>query len=416
MNKRLVIGILLGLWVLWLATYLLIDIRINGDRKVYLNPQEEYIDSGAKASFCNTRLSLTVTDNINTKVGGTYTVYYTARNPFGIAKKRKRTVIVRDKTKPIIELKGTKQVVLKQGEKYKEPGYQATDLENGNLTKKVKVTQHIDVNRPGKYTVQYAVTDTSGNKTVEERKVQVIAKIPTYQDRYDKIDNTEKGWGHGNKKDHKRPMGDVAPDIFRKYDAYAIGNDEPVLYLTFDEGSSDTYVKEILEVLAQEKVKATFFLCRNYMLENKEIVKKMVRDGHIVGNHTHRHKMMPTLATRTNFSEYLKEIQDTEKAYEEVTGKEMPKVYREPAGEWSYRSLAIMQDLGYRTYFWSAAYMDYGESVSKASAYQKMMQLYHNGAIYLLHPKNKGNYLALEDFIKSMKKLGYHFDTVDKIG
>ena len=93
----------------------------------------------------------------------------------------------------------------------------------------------------------------------------------------------------------------------------------------------------------------------------------------------------------------------------------MDKIYREPAGEWSFRSLKIMKDLGYKTYFWSASYMDYGANISKETALESMLKLYHNGAIYLLHPKNKGNYEALDAFIKIMKEKGYRFDLVKNI-
>ncbi len=73
-------------------------------------------------------------------------------------------------------------------------------------------------------------------------------------------------------------------------------------------------------------------------------------------------------------------------------------------------------DLGYRTYFWSHGYYDYGSDVSEEEALKTMMDHYHNGAIYLLHPSNKGNWEALDDFIREMKRLGYRFDTVDHIG
>ena len=94
----------------------------------------------------------------------------------------------------------------------------------------------------------------------------------------------------------------------------------------------------------------------------------------------------------------------------------MGKVYREPAGEWSYRSLKIVSDMGYRTYFWSADHYDFDYTVTKEKAYDEMMKRYHNGAIYLLHPKNKGNYEALGDFIDEMKSQGYTFGLVDEIG
>ena len=148
---------------------------------------------------------------------------------------------------------------------------------------------------------------------------------------------------------------------------------------------------------------------------NKDLVKNMEKTGHSVGNHTYHHYVMPSLATRENYEKYVYEIRATEEAYKEITGKNMDKVYREPKGEWSYRSLQIVKDLGYKTFFYSADYLDYGKDISKDAALNKMMKRYHNGAIYLFHPKNKGNLDALDDFIKNMKNLGYSFDLVKNI-
>ena len=93
----------------------------------------------------------------------------------------------------------------------------------------------------------------------------------------------------------------------------------------------------------------------------------------------------------------------------------MDKIYREPRGEFSKRSLNIMKDLGYSTYFWSSAYKDWDDKLTKEEALTSMIERVHNGAIFLLHPTSKGNYLALENFIKTMKEKGYTFDLVKNI-
>lgn len=411
-----VIVILLLIWLLWIGTILLIKIDLNGDKVIYMEPNTEYEEEGATAHFLGTRLRVTIDGTVNTHIGKTYSIYYAARNPLGIVRKIKRTVIVRDRNKPVLTLRGNKTVVLKQGNVYKEPGYQAIDPEEGDISHKVTVKKALNTNKIGLSSITYTVSDRSGNKAEVIRAIRVIPKVLTYLDEYDKLDNMSRGWGHGNKKDHKRPQADVTPEILKPYSAYYMGDDEKVIYLTLDEGSNDTYVKEIMGVLREKKVRATFFLCRKYMDDNKALIRQMVKDGHIVGNHTSHHKMMPTLANKTQYDTYRKEITDTADTFREITGKEMPKVYREPAGEWSYRSLRMVQDMGYRTYFWSAAYVDFEGDLSKTEALQKLMSLYHNGAIYLLHPKNKGNYLALADFIDNMRDMGYRFDTVDQIG
>ena len=142
-----------------------------------------------------------------------------------------------------------------------------------------------------------------------------------------------------------------------------MGPNEKVLYLTFDEGGLETYVKEIVDVLDKNNVKATFFLCRKFIEENAELIKQMAETGHTIANHTSHHLNMPSLATRENFEKYIQEIEEVEQTYYQITGKNMEKVYRDPKGEWSYRDLQIMKDLGYKTYFYSADYLDYKEGM-----------------------------------------------------
>ncbi len=315
---------------------------------------------------------------------------------------------------PNLQLKGSELVIITVGEKYKESGYTATDKIDGNLTKKVKISGTIDNNKTGTYELKYEIKNSSGIKAEAKRFVKVI-DTPYYKDSYDNLDNTKRGWWSGNKKDHSRPAGGADINELKKYAAYFMGPNDKVLYLTFDEGGDETYVKEIVEVLNKNNVQATFFLCKNYMVKNADLIKEMVKDGHSIGNHTANHYSMPGLATRAKFDKYLAEIQNMEKAYKDITGQEMDKIYRDPRGEWSYRDLQIVKDLGYRSFFYSADYLDWNGEVSKEYALNELMKRYHNGAIYLLHPKNKGNYLALDSFIKEMKKLGYRFDLVKNI-
>lgn len=411
----MILGVIIFfLWVMWIGTFLLIDLNLNGKKVVYLNASDTYEDEGATAYFLKKRLSIHTT-RVNVE-DGNQVIYYTARNPLGVVRKKSRKIVIRDNEKPIIELKGSKLIVLKLGQKYKEPGFHAYDKRDGTITKKVTVKTNVNLNKLGTYKITYQVQDKSGNQVKTTRTVKIIPNEIKYKDEYSKIDNQVRGWGHGNKKNHIRSMADVSQEVMKKYDAFYMGEDKPTIYLTFDEGSNDTYLKEIVDVLKEKNVKATFFLCRQYMLSNQDLVKKLVKDGHLVGNHTWHHKSMPTLANANTFDDYVLELTKTADAFKEITGHEMPLIYREPAGSWSYRSLKIVQDMGYRTYFWSAAYMDFGGNVSKTEALKQMMAMHHNGVIYLLHPKNKGNYLALSDFIDEMRKLGYQFATVDEIG
>lgn len=314
---------------------------------------------------------------------------------------------------PKIILNGSNIVTINLNENYKEYGFKAYDSKGKNITDSVIVSGQVDNQKEGTYELTYQVNLTENEIVKTSRFVKV--KNYTYKDSYDNIDNEMHGWWSGNKKDGTRPSGGADINELKKYNAYFLGKNKKILYLTFDEGSNDTYVKEIVDGLNKNKVKATFFLCRKYILNNKELINKMVKYGHTVANHTANHLSMPSLATKENFSKYLEEIKSVEEAYYEVTGLEMEKIYRDPRGEWSYRDLQIMKDLGYKSYFYSADYLDFKNDVTKEYALNELTIRVHNGAIYLMHPKNKGNYLALDTFIKDMKKQGYTFDLVKNI-
>lgn len=318
---------------------------------------------------------------------------------------------------PQITLNGNKIVSIKLGENYQEPGYVLRDSCGENLENRIQIENTVQKDMPGSYAITYKVSNQYGNIAQEKRFVTVkVGRDYAYQDCYDSIDNQVHGWGIPNKKDGARPVeaGSVRDNLL-KYDAYLIGNDEKTLYLTFDEGSNDTYLEQIVDVLNANEVKGTFFFCKNYILTHPDLMKKLVESGHSVGNHTANHYQMPLYANRENFQKYLNEIIAVEEAFQQVTGTSMDRIYREPKGEYSYRSLQIMKDLGYKTYFWSVAYLDYADNVSKEKALQELTSRVHNGAIYLIHPKNKGNYEAMDNFIKTMKSQGYTFDLVKNI-
>ena len=326
-------------------------------------------------------------------------------------------ILHNNKTVPAkLILYGDKIINLEYGEKYKEPGYKALNEKNKDVTKSVKRDGNVDSDKEGTYKLTYYFLNNKKEKVLKYRFIKVKKpEMPIYKDEYDNIDNRTHGWWSNNKFDHQRPTGGANINELKKYNAYFMGPDKKVIYLTYDEGSNDNYVKEIVEVLNKNDVKATFFLCRKYIEMNPDLIKHMASSGHSIGNHTVRHLSMPTLANKERFNEFLNEIKAVEETYYKITLKEMDKVYREPRGEWSFRDLQIMKDLGYKTFFYSADYKDFAENVTKEKALAELTKRYHNGAIYLMHPKNRGNYEALESFINEMKKQGFSFDLVKNI-
>lgn len=418
MKKKIFIGLFcLILIVLALLPYLLIRIDLNGKKRIELNYGDNYKEEGAEASFLNQSLSVKIVGKVNTKRLGKQKIIYEVKNKLGIIRKKERIVSIIDKQAPILKLVGTKEMDITIGSKYVDPGYKMIDNVDGDISIKVKIENKVNVNKVGTYKIIYSGEDSSHNKVKAERIINVIPKEITYKNSYDDIDNKIRTWWSGNKKNNKRPLtgSGNTMNTLKKYNAYYIGEDKKMIYLTFDEGSNETYLKEIADVLNANDVKATFFLCNHFIVSNPDLIKDLVKHGHSIGNHTAQHKSMPGLANKGNFNEFIKQVRTIEDSYYKITGKKIDKVYREPKGEYSYRSLAIIKDMGYKTFFWSADHYDFANDVNKDETLNRLMSRYHNGAIYLLHPKNKGNYEAMDTFIKNMKKLGYEFGLVRDI-
>lgn len=417
-KKQIILG--LGctiLLFLFLIPYLFLKLKLVGKQEIEMEYQQEYQELGAISSLFSFPITpLQVGSFVPNKIG-TQTITYKVENVFGTIKQVKRKVKVKDRTPPVIVLKGESEITMTQGEKYVEPGFTMIDEIDGNLTKQVTIENPLDSSKIGDYQITYSGMDRSKNKVSVMRTVHVVSKELTYKSEWNTISNAVRTWWSGNKKDHIRPVSGAGAteEEIRPYQSYYMGPDDKTIYLTFDEGSNETYTKEIVEVLNKNNVKGTFFFCKVFIESNPELMKLLAETGHSVGNHTAHHKTMADFANEANFSTFVSEIREVEQAYYSITGKTMDKVYREPRGEFSLRSLAIIRDMGYKSFFWSADYLDWKDTVSADYALENYMQRYHNGAIYLIHPKNKGNYQAMDQFIKNMKNLGYEFGLVKDI-
>jgi peptidoglycan-N-acetylmuramic acid deacetylase len=196
-----------------------------------------------------------------------------------------------------------------------------------------------------------------------------------------------------------------------KYGAYFLGDtSRKELYLTFDEGYENGYTEKILNVLAEKNVPAAFFVTKSYIRENPELVDRMVAEGHVVGNHTVRHKSSPSLSE----ADMIAELTGVADYFKEVTGLEMPPFFRPPMGEYSERILAIAQNRDYHTIFWSFAYEDWKteKQPGAAAAHKKVTDGLHNGAILLLHAVSSSNADAMADIIDSARAAGYEFKSL----
>ena len=183
------------------------------------------------------------------------------------------------------------------------------------------------------------------------------------------------------------------------------------LYLTFDEGYENGYTAQILDTLKENNVKVAFFITGDYLRRNPALVKRMINEGHIVGNHTDNHPSLPQISEE----KIRKEINTLSEAYKSTTGGSMTYL-RPPMGEYSEKSLKITSEMGYRNVFWSVAIVDWRpEAGSPSENKNKVMERLHSGAVILLHAVNKANAEMLGDFIKECREQGYQFRTLDDI-
>ena len=222
-------------------------------------------------------------------------------------------------------------------------------------------------------------------------------------------------WGLSFRQEGMTPIGNAGVDQLKQYDAAYIGDTgEKVLYLTFDAGYENGCTEQILDILKDQQVPAAFFLVGNYLEKNADLVRRMVEEGHIVGNHTMHHYDMSKLSTMDAFS---KELRDLEVLYKEVTGREMPKYYRPPQGIYSEENLKMAKELGYKTVFWSLAYVDWNNDSqpSREEALRKLLPRTHPGAVILLHSTSSTNAQILEELLETWKEEGYTFGTLEEL-
>ena len=201
-------------------------------------------------------------------------------------------------------------------------------------------------------------------------------------------------WGLSFRQEGAPPIGNAGIDQLKRYDAAYIGStSEKVLYLTFDAGYENGCTEKILDTLQKHNVKAAFFL---------------------VGNHTMHHYDMSKISEKAAFT---KELQDLETLYKDTTGQDMPKYYRPPQGIYSEENLRMAQELGYRTVFWSLAYVDWNNDSqpTREQAFAKLLPRTHPGAVVLLHSTSKTNAEILDELLTKWEEEGYRFATVEEL-
>lgn len=221
-------------------------------------------------------------------------------------------------------------------------------------------------------------------------------------------------WGFAKSKNHEpASAGKELDELLAKYDSFYIGHTkEKHIYLTFDNGYENGYTEKVLDVLKEKKVPAAFFVTGHYLKDQPDLVKRMVKEGHIVGNHSWHH---PDL-TQVSDKRLKEELQKVKDEYKEITGRDDMKYLRPPRGIFSERTLALSKQEGYTTAFWSLAFVDWITDQQKGwkYSYDNIMRQIHPGCILLLHTVSKDNAEALSRAIDDLRKQGYEFHSLDE--
>ena len=222
-------------------------------------------------------------------------------------------------------------------------------------------------------------------------------------------------WGLSFREEGEPPIGNADAASLRRYDAVYLGDtNDKVLYLTFDAGYENGCTAQILDTLKAHNARAAFFVVGNYLETAPELVQRMADEGHLVGNHTWHHYDMSRIADEATFTDELTRV---EEKYRELTGQAMKKYYRPPQGVYSEENLRMAQSLGYRTVFWSLAYVDWlqDDQPTAEEAFSKLLPRTHPGAIVLLHSTSATNAAILDDLLTRWEEAGYRFSSLEEI-
>ena len=378
-QKRAIYGALILFMIIFLLLVSLIlnkpFIKLNGAKTLELKIGEKYQEPGVKVTTLlgNSNKKVSITGNVDTLKAGTYQIHYQVQYMNATISKY-RTVKVNDTIAPTLELNGDEVVYVVENTNYEEPGYQAIDNNDGNITKKVKVTNNVDTKKIGTYHITYQVKDQANNKVEKKRTVIVVKK----QD----------------------------PNI-------------KTIYLTFDDGPSSVTPK-ILDVLKKENVKATFFMIGKDDSYN-DIIKRVKKEGHTVAIHSNTHDYEQIYTSVDNYFNDLYALRDKLK---KITGEEAT-IIRFPGGSSNTVSRfnsGIMTTItkevtrrGFRYFDWNIDSGDTGRIGSDAIVENVTSQLgsYHTYVV-LMHDywQNQQTADALERIIHYGKEHGYHFDRI----
>lgn len=251
------------------------------------------------------------------------------------------------------------------------------------------------------------IEDELSDETAEENESESVSELP-------ELVFASEEWGLSFGEPGMQPVGNASAEAMAPYGAYFMGSDEEkVIYLTFDCGYENGNTEPILDALKKHGAQATFFVVGYFLETEPELVKRMVEEGHTVGNHTYHHLDMQTISAE----DFEKEMKDVADLFYEITGTQLSPYYRPPQGKCNTENIKQAQELGYNTFFWSLAYMDWDQDnqPSHEEAFDKLTTRIHPGAIVLLHNTSQTNGEILDELLTKWEEMGYSFKPLSEL-
>lgn len=397
----IIIGIIVG--GVWGYNYFTEQpqLSLNGLQEITLQAKEEYKEDGVKATYHKKDVSQEVTTigKVDINTPGSYVITY--KYTYGKEKNVEinRVVYVEDKQAPVLTLKGKKELTLYTDEAYKEPGYEAEDNVDNNLTNQVK-TEKKKINN-SKYQIIYTVVDSSGNKAETIRTVNLKER-----ETKPSVEKTEEPASQGEGSSPTQT-----------------GANSGVIYLTFDDGPSLDITPKVLDILKAENVKATFFIL-NYDSNKEKLVKREANEGHSIGIHGYSHDYQKIYKSVDTYMENVTKLQSKIKKSTGITTY----ITRFPGGSSNTVSSfnpKIMTKLTKEVVKRGYKYFDWNVSSGDAGGAKNKDQVYNNVTKNLV--KNRSNVVLMHDFsgntktlnaltaiIKYGKQHGYTFKAITK--
>lgn len=189
---------------------------------------------------------------------------------------------------------------------------------------------------------------------------------------------------------------------------YQGGNARKSVAFTVNVDWGEEYLDKMLNIFAKNKIKATFFITGRWAEANPQLVKKIARAGHEVGNHGFSHPHVNNISLGENIAE----INKTKDSIYALTGKRT-RFYAPPYGEFNDTVLEAAHQTNHRTILWTIDTVDW-QKPAPEQVTARVLDMVHNGAIILMHP-TETTLTALPDIYRGLKEQGYRVETLEKL-